>query len=692
MSGSKLKWLIFLLVFLLTVSSLPSALKIKEKDLSERYREWLKLTRYIILPQEKEVFMQLTTERDRDIFIEAFWRQRDPTPGTPQNEYKEEHMKRFIHANTKLRRSTPREGWMTDMGKIHILLGSPNSIERFDSQAGIHSCQVWYYYGEKEKGFPTYFALVFFQRGGSGEYKLYNPTSDGPISLLVDPQGLDMMMYREAYERISKLAPSLAELSLTMIPGQRPSNFIPSPGNNIILSKIYESPKKDVSPKYATHFMNYKGVVSTEYLTNYVENTSYAALIIDPLLNLNFVHFSISPKNISFDYFEQKDQYYCNFQINVSLRKGDDIIFQYSKDFPFYFSPSDTEKIKANGISIQDSFPTIEGSYSLNVLVQNSVGKEFSVFEENISVPENSSPAQIIGLVLGLQSEDRSDHLHIPFKIGNKKLLVDPHNTYTRTEEVAFFFNLTNVTEKLWREGMVDVFVSGLSHQEPFQKSLSIDLKDYQYTETISIFHQVSLQELPPEYYRMRIVLKDGKQGLIDEKDTTFIVSPKEVVPHPVTLAKSFPLANSFLYFYSLAYQYERVEELEKAEDAFTRAYTMNPWYQEGLVDYARFLLKIRKFRRSLELIEGIKDDEKFQFSYYLLRGKAYMGMANFQDAIINFLEGNKIYNSDVSLLNSLGYCYYKTNQIDKALDVLEASLRLNPGQKDIQALIDKIK
>jgi Tfp pilus assembly protein PilF len=55
-------------------------------------------------------------------------------------------------------------------------------------------------------------------------------------------------------------------------------------------------------------------------------------------------------------------------------------------------------------------------------------------------------------------------------------------------------------------------------------------------------------------------------------------------------------------------------------------------------------------------------------------------------------IEENKIYNSDVGLLNSLGLCYYKTGKKKEALDVLKASLRLDPDQKDIKRLIDEIE
>jgi GWxTD domain-containing protein len=692
MSTTKCTRPTFLLVFLLCILTLFSAPKIKEKNLSEKYREWLELVSYIILPQEKAVFRQLTSEKDRDIFIEAFWKQRDPTPGTPQNEYREEHLKRFVYANANLKRGSPREGWMTDMGRIHILLGSPRSIERFDSQKGLHPCQVWYYYGDKEKGLPTYFAIVFFQRGGSGEYKLYNPISDGPLSLLVEPEGIELTNYRKAYEKIRELAPTLADVSISMIPGQHPFNYMPSPRNNIILADIFESPKKDVTPTYATHFLNYKGIVSTDYLTNYVESAAEVALIIDPILKINLLHFFISPKSVSFDYFEPKDQYYCNYQLDVSLRKGKDLIFQYSKDYPFYVSPDDMGRIKGNGISIQDSFPVIEGDYRLNVLIQNSVGKEFSVFEKDISVLKDSSSAKIVGPLLGFKLQEHPSLTHIPFQVLNKRLHIDPNNTLSSAEDLVFFFNLKNVTEDFWRKGKVEVSIESLDEKNHSEKSFNLELKNYPFHDIMSILHSVSSSELSPDYYKMKIILRDGKQAKIDEKVVNFIVSPKETIPHPVILSKSFPLSQSYLYFYLLAYQYDKADELEKAEALYEKAYALKPEYKEGLVEYARFLLQTKKFSKSLELIENIKEDEKSKFDYFLITGMAYMGMGNYSVAIDNFIEGNKIYNSDIRLLNALGFCYYKTNKKREALDVLKASLSLNPKQKNIKKLIQEIE
>ncbi len=665
--------------------------KLKEKDLPERYQEWLKHVTYIIRPEEREVFMSLDNDRERDLFIDTFWKQRDPTPGTPQNEYKEEHTRRFIHANQRYGRNTPREGWMTDQGRMYIILGEPASKEIFET-SGIYPAEVWTYYGDRSKGLPTQFNLVFFQRSGAGEFKLYSPTSDGPGALIIDKRDLDLTNHQQLYQKILELAPTLAGPSITLIPGQRTYNYIPSPRENIIMADIFNSPRKDINPTYATHFLNYRGVVSTEYLTNYVESQTDLALIQDPILNINFLHFSITPSSVSIDYFNPNDQYFCNYELNVSVRRGETLIFQYAKNFPFYFEPDRVETIKGKGISIQDSFPLIEGDYRMSVLIQNSVGKEFSVFEGDVAVPEHTGAPKIVGPAVGYGLQDYPAYLHVPFKVVDKQLLIDPKSTISPAEDVAFFFSIMNVTKDLWEVGTVEVNLIGLRENAPTRKALNLDLKDFPFHAIMGIHHSVAARDLSPDYYELRLVLKNGKGAVLDEKTANFIISPSEGVPHPVTMTKSFPLANYYLFVYSLASQYDRAGMPEKAESFYEKAYSLNLDYHPGIIEYVQFLQKYKKFARSLDLIENIHDIDESRFEYYLFKGKAYMGMEKYFMAVENFLEGNKIYDSDIRLLNSLGYCLYKTGDRQRALEVLRSSMKLNPEQEDIKALIQTIE
>jgi len=668
------------------------AQKIKEKDLSEKYQKWLRLTKYIIHGKELDVFMQLTNERERDIFIESFWNLRDPTPGTPQNERKDEIIERFEYANYRLGSGSGRDGWMTDQGRIYIILGPPASIERTPSSKDIYPNEIWSYYGDVQKGLPSHFTLVFFRRSGAGELKLYDPVSDGPASLLIfRKESPNIFDYQTLYERIFEVAPILALSSLSYIPGELTMGYQPSMDSPFILANILEYAKNQVTPTYATHFLDYKGIVDTEYMTNFVESEARIDVIKDPVSGLNFLHFSILPSEISVDYYEPNDQYYSDLRIDVSLRVQDNIIFQYTKDFPLYFSDDDIALLESTGITVEDTFPLADGEYKFIVLLQNSVAKEFSIIERDIFVSENLGQPKISGPFLGFEILNLDESYFIPYKLLDKKLAVDPKDTFGVDDEIVYFFNIENLTKDLWEGGEIRVTIKGFA-ENPYEKSYRIDLNAYTFNKTLFISQSLPASEFPPDYYDLKLSFVDKDGTLVDENNEEFIISPLKKIAHPNPKIKGVPFQNQFIYFYMLAQQYENLNKEDKAEENYARAYSMRPNYLKGLIDYSNFLLKINKFEQSLELIEKVEDIEEQRFSYFLIKGKSLMGLGRYAEAIVELLEGNKIYNSELSLLNSLGFCYYKTEEKEKALDILYISLSLNPNQEYVRSLIKEIE
>lgn len=101
-------------------------------EVSESYKKWLNEdVVYIITDQEKQAFMQLSNDEERDRFIEAFWQRRDPTPDTPENEFKDEHYRRIAYANDHFAAGIP--GWRTDRGRMYIKYGPADEIDSHPS-------------------------------------------------------------------------------------------------------------------------------------------------------------------------------------------------------------------------------------------------------------------------------------------------------------------------------------------------------------------------------------------------------------------------------------------------------------------------------------------------------------------------------------------------------------------------------
>ena len=102
------------------------------KELEGPYKKWLAQdVVYIITDEEKNAFVRLSNNEERDQFIEQFWMRRDPTPDTVENEYKEEHYRRIAYANEHFTAGIP--GWKTDRGRIYIIYGPADEIESHPS-------------------------------------------------------------------------------------------------------------------------------------------------------------------------------------------------------------------------------------------------------------------------------------------------------------------------------------------------------------------------------------------------------------------------------------------------------------------------------------------------------------------------------------------------------------------------------
>ena len=96
-------------------------------QLSPAHREWIEEeVVYIISSEERDAFLDLESQEEREAFIGAFWRRRDPDPLTPVNEFREEHYRRIEHAKRYLGRESAVPGWLTDRGKMYIILGEPD--------------------------------------------------------------------------------------------------------------------------------------------------------------------------------------------------------------------------------------------------------------------------------------------------------------------------------------------------------------------------------------------------------------------------------------------------------------------------------------------------------------------------------------------------------------------------------------
>ncbi|MDH4222096.1 MAG: GWxTD domain-containing protein [candidate division Zixibacteria bacterium] len=131
---------------------------------------------YIASREELNMYDELNLAGKRQ-FISDFWKRNDPDPSTPENEFKIEYYDRWEKAKNRYSSSqVERDGWKTDMGRVFILYGEPDDIERHPYSISSLSWERWNY--DHIQG-GVYF--IFLDEQGYGVYRIIHSTAKGEI-------------------------------------------------------------------------------------------------------------------------------------------------------------------------------------------------------------------------------------------------------------------------------------------------------------------------------------------------------------------------------------------------------------------------------------------------------------------------------------------------------------------------------
>lgn len=147
--------------------------------------------RALMTDDEQRAWKAASTEAERQSFVERFWQQRDPTPGTPTNELRREIEARMRFADAQWS-TDDAPGRDTDRALVFTLLGPPSSMDvqsvgahdiglanqraqhstgtgtRYGSDGDDQKREIWIYKGDAVPGYlgERELKYTFFVRRG----------------------------------------------------------------------------------------------------------------------------------------------------------------------------------------------------------------------------------------------------------------------------------------------------------------------------------------------------------------------------------------------------------------------------------------------------------------------------------------------------------------------------------------------
>jgi len=120
---------------------------------------------YIVTNEEKKLFKRLNP-RGKQAFLLDFWRSKDPTPGTVENEFMMEHFKKLDYAEKNF-----RGGVDSDRGRIYMQYGPPMDVQRELSHIEYEKpVEIWTY------ALDGRIEFIFVDRSGDNQYVLVHST------------------------------------------------------------------------------------------------------------------------------------------------------------------------------------------------------------------------------------------------------------------------------------------------------------------------------------------------------------------------------------------------------------------------------------------------------------------------------------------------------------------------------------
>lgn len=161
---------LLLATFALTAEEKPlSRGERKERvaKLPEQHRQFLTDVEPIILATERDTFLRLETDAQRDTFIEDFWRRRDIAAGTTNHGFRREYEARLEFVKQEFGQVA------SDRGRIYLIYGPPLNLRTINCTTIFQPIQVFEYGYIENLGRDVSF--LFYIPRNHRDYRLWMP-------------------------------------------------------------------------------------------------------------------------------------------------------------------------------------------------------------------------------------------------------------------------------------------------------------------------------------------------------------------------------------------------------------------------------------------------------------------------------------------------------------------------------------
>ncbi|HXL22108.1 MAG TPA: GWxTD domain-containing protein [Candidatus Dormibacteraeota bacterium] len=504
--------------------------KIKQtfKELDNAYKQWLSEdVIYIISPEERNAFLQLATNEEREQFIEQFWLRRSSNPDLPDNDFKEEHYRRIAYTNEHYASGIP--GWKTDRGRMYIMWGPADEVEShptggtydrpMEEGGGSTSTYPWETWRWRYlEGIGENIILEFVDPSGSGEYHLTMDPSEKDALLHVPGAGLSLLESMGMASKTDRFTRSDGTNLPTALGGQ------PASMNEFNRLELYAKVQKPPEVK----FKDLEAVVTARIVRDQIHfnwRTDFLKVTNDTVL----VPVTVQVPNSQLSFLSKEGIHSATLNVfgRVSTLTGRVVqTFEeaVSRDFPDSLFQ---QSVKLQSI-YQKAIPLRPGLYRLDLVIKDVQSGNIGVVNARLAVPRyEDEKLEASSLILADQIE------HVPakqigsgqFVLGSSKVRPRLDADFSTTDKLGIYMQVYNLKadEKTHKSSGTFQYTVKKGNEQIMQfKETSEEMK--QTGDQITIERLLPLATLTPGKYTLVINATDGLSNQTISRTADFTV------------------------------------------------------------------------------------------------------------------------------------------------------------------------
>ena len=499
------------------------------KELGSQGGDWLRdEVPEVITEAERLAFFRLSTNAEREQFIEIFWQKRNPEPDSPNNTAREEHYRRLAYADEHF--ASGVAGRKTDRGRIYIIWGPPDEIEshptggtydRPSEQGGGSTTtspwEMWHY--RHLEGIGENIEIEFVDTSGSGEYHITRDPCEKDALAHVPVAGSSLSELLGRSSRAGRFT-NTNGTTCPMPLGGTPASMDEF-ANLDRYFRVQRPPERFKNLAELVTIRVVRNQIHMDYRTDFLRVTSNTVLV--PIT------VQVPNRDLRFQSKQGVHSAVLNLYGRITTPGG--VVVQTFEDVIARDFPESLFQSSLNLSSIyQKSIPLRSGLYRLDLVVKDTLSGNLGVFNTALRVPrfeDDKLDASSLILADQIQTVPSSQTGTGQFVLDAYKVRPRLSQEFSSSEKLGVFLQLYNLKrDETSHKTNVSVAYRVTKDQQEIWRAVETADRLHQGGEQLTIERLIPVAPLLPGRYTIEVTAIDLHTNYTVIRTADFTVKP----------------------------------------------------------------------------------------------------------------------------------------------------------------------